>query len=354
MKHALKRIAAVLAGAWLGGITVTSQAAEAAGALEVKAARPGRGEIHRFVSLPGTLRADQQVTLYPKVAGYLKTISVDKGDQVRAGQVLAEIEVPELVADVARHRADVEVAAAAFNRLSVAQAKSPDLITPAALDEAKARLQVAQASLARTETLLGYTHIVAPFSGTITMRFADVGAFVAAPSAGGTAQNAALFALADFRTIRLQVPVPEIEAARVRPGQPVKLAVDGLAGRVFAALVSRLGYALDEATRTMLVEADFPNPDGELRPGMYAKARIGVEKHTDTLLIPVEALVMEKMAAFAFTAVDGKAKKHPLTIGFNDGQQVEVLKGLEATQPVILVGKLVLAPEQPVKVTEVK
>ena len=140
----------------------------------------------------------------------------------------------------------------------------------------------------------------------------------------------------------------------MRTGQPAKVTVDGLAGKVFVGQVSRLGYALDEATRTMLVEADLANPDGELRPGMYAKARIGVEKHADTLLIPADALVMEKTAAFAFVAADGKAKKLPLMIGFNDGQQVEILKGLEATQPVIIVGKLALVPEQPVKVTETK
>jgi membrane fusion protein (multidrug efflux system) len=326
----------------------------AAAPLEVKTAPPQRGDIYRYVALPGTLRADQQVTLYPKVAGYVKTIAVDKGDQVRAGQVLAEIEVPELVADVTRNRADVAVAEAAFQRVSSAQAKSPDLITPAASDEAKARLQIAKANLERTETLLGYTHIVAPFAGTITMRYADAGAFLAAPSAGGSAQNAALFTLADFRTVRAQIPVPEIEAARVRTGQPVKVTVDGLAGKVFAGQVSRLGYALDEATRTMLVEADLPNPDGELRPGMYARVRIGVEKHADALLIPADALVMEKTAAFAFVAASGKAQKIPLTIGFNDGQQVEVLKGLDAAQSVILVGKLTLAPDQPVKVTETR
>jgi RND family efflux transporter MFP subunit len=344
LRVALLGLAATLS---LGAQTVTAP-------LEVRTVRPQRGDIDRYVTLPGTLRADQQVTLYPKVAGYLKTIGVDKGDRVSAGQVLAEIEVPELVADATRYRAEMEVAEAAFRRVGAAMAKSPDLIVPAAADEAKARLQVAKANLERTETLLGYTHIVAPFAGTITMRFADAGAFVAAPSAGGTAQNAALFTLMDFSTIRAQVPVPEIEAARVRPGQPVKVTIDGLAGKVFVGQVTRLGYALDEATRTMLVEADLPNPAGELRPGMYAKARIGVERHTDTLLIPVDALVMEKTVASAFVATDGKAQKIPLTIGFNDGQQVEVIKGLDAGQAVILLGKLTLAPGQPVKIADAK
>lgn len=317
--------------------------------LEVKLAQPQRGEIHRYVALPGALQADRQAILYPKVAGYVKSIAVDKGDKVRAGQLLAEIEIPELAAERSRGRAEVEVAQAAFQRLSTAQAKAPDLIVPAAADEAKARVQIAKANLERTETLLGYGRIVAPFGGTITMRFADPGAFVAVPSAGGSTQNAALLTLMDSSTVRVQVMVPEAEAARVQTGQPVKVVVDGLAGKEFIGKVTRLAQALDPATRTMLVEADLPNADGTLLPGMYAKARIGVERHTNALLIPSEALVMEKTAAFVYIAADGKAKKLPITVGFNDGRQVEVLKGLEPTQSVILVGKLALTPDQPVK-----
>lgn len=324
----------------------------AAGPAEVRTVHPQRGDIDRFVALPGTLRADQQVTLYPKVAGYLKSVAVDKGDRVRAGQVLAELEVPELIADSARYQAEVAVAETAFRRETEAQAKAPDLVLPAAVDEAKARLEIARANLNRTATLLAYTHIVAPFGGTIAMRFADAGAFVAAPSAGGPAQNAALFTLVDFSTIRVQVPVPEIEAARIQAGQPVQVTVDGLAGKVFTGTVSRLGYVLDEATRTMLVEADLPNADGTLRPGMYARVRVGVERHQNALLVPVEALVMEKTNAFVFLAADGRAKKTPVKAGFNDGARVELLSGLDATAAVILAGKLTLADGQPVAAKE--
>jgi membrane fusion protein (multidrug efflux system) len=148
--------------------------------------------------------------------------------------------------------------------------------------------------------------------------------------------------------------VPEVEASLVRAGQPVKLTVEGLPGKTFEGTVSRFTYALDDATKTMLVETDLPNPTRELRPGMYAMIKVGVEKHTDALLIPVEALVMEKVNAFAFVAAGGKAKKTPIKIGFNDGAKVEVLEGLTADAAVILVGKTALTDGQSVNVTETK
>ncbi|MEX2043982.1 MAG: efflux RND transporter periplasmic adaptor subunit [Opitutus sp.] len=338
--------------ALLAALTLGAQTPAAP--VEVRAARPQHGEIHRYVSLPGTLRPNLQATLYPKVAGYLKTVAVDKGDRVRAGQLIAEIEVPELIAERTRYRAEVEVAEAAALRVNTAFSKSPDLITPSVVDEARARVRIAQANLERVETLLRYCQITAPFAGTITMRFADPGAFVAAPSAGGSAQNAALFTLMDFSVVRAQVAVPELEAARVQAGQPVRLTVEGLGGKVFAGQVSRFGYALDEATRTMVVEADIPNPQGELRPGMYARVGIGVEHHTNALLIPAEALVTERAGSSVFLAADGKAQKVPVSVGFNDGERVEIVKGLDAGQAVILVGKLAPAPGQAVRVTETR
>jgi membrane fusion protein, multidrug efflux system len=322
--------------------------------VEVKTARPQRGEIDRFVALPGTLRPNLQATLYTKVAGYLKSVAVDRGDRVKAGQLLAEIEVPELIAERARYRAEVDVAQAAAKRVDVAFSKSPDLITPAVVDEAKARVQIAQANLERIDTMLKYGRIAAPFGGTITMRYADPGAFVAAPSAGGSAQNAALFTLMDFSTIRVHLPVPEAEASRIKTGQPVKLTVQGIPGKVFSGQVTRLGYALDEATRTMLIEADIPNASGELRPGMYANVRVGVERHTNALLIPAEALVTERAGASVFVVNEGKAQKIPVTAGFNDGEKAEIVKGLDAGQSVILVGRMTLAPGQAVKVVEAK
>jgi membrane fusion protein (multidrug efflux system) len=329
-------------------------AADAPKPLEVKVTRATLGDIVRYVTLPGSIRANQQATLYAKVAGYLKSITVDKGDRVQAGQSLGEIEVPELLADLAKYKAEVKVADADYQRVSVAQKKSPDFVTPQSVDEAKGRLDIASANLERTETLLRYARVTAPFAGIVIARFVDPGAFIPSATSGSAAQNAAIVTLADFNTVRAQVALPEVEASLAQVGQPVKLTVEGLAGRTFEARISRLSYALDDATKTMLIEADLPNPDLTLRPGMYATVKIGVEKHTDTLLIPVEALVMEKATAFAFVADGGKAKKTAIKIGFNDGAKVEVLSGLTGSEAVILVGRMTLADGAAVNATEAK
>ncbi len=448
----------------------------AADAPAVRVATPTRGDIHRFVTQPGTIRPLQQATLYARVPGYLKSITVDKGDAVKTGALLAELEAPELLVDLARargelakakadtaragaelaksqadiarvqaeaalagamaHKAQAELIAAKavaaraqaelpkaqaefdlakldYDRLAEGRRKAPDLVVPAQVDAAKARLEttraqmgvlraaveaaaaeaeavsarragaeatiqaaraqaeaaqashaaaravvgayqagveVAEANLERTSTLAQFTRLTAPFSGIITARFVDPGAFIpAAP-----APNAALVTLMDFDTVRVQVPMTELEAALVAKGQPVKVALDGLPGKLFEGQVTRFSGALDEATKTMLVEAELPNPGHKLRPGMYATVRVGVEQHTNVMLVPTEALVMEKANAFLFLVADGKAKKTPVKLGFNDGAKVEVISGLAETAKVILVGKLALADGQAVNVQESK
>ena len=330
------------------------QSADAPKPVEVRTTAPTRGDIIRFVTLPGSIKANQQVTLYAKVAGYLKSLNVDKGDRITAGQALGEIELPELAADSVKYRAEIKVAQTDYTRLEAAKKSAPDLVTPQAVDEAQGRLDIAEANLERTETLLNYSKLTAPFSGVVTMRYVDPGAFIPAATSGSAAQTAAIVTLMDFNTVRAQVAVPEIEAALVRTGQPVRVTVEGLPGKRFDGAVSRLSYALDDATRTMLVEADLTNLDLTLRPGMYATIKIGVEKHADTLLIPIEALVMEKANAFTFVANDGKAKKTPLKIGFNDGVKVEVLSGLNGNEAVLLAGKMTLADGAAITVTEAK
>lgn len=329
-----------------------SHAADAPATADVKIIHPTRGEIHRFVTLPGIIKANQQATLYAKVPGYLKSLAVDKGDAVQAGQTLGEIEVPELLADRAKYQAELTVAEADFKRATDARNKAADLITPQTVDEARGRLEIARANLERTETLLNYSRLIAPFSGIVTARFVDPGAFIPSATSGSAAGNAAVLTLMDFSTVRAQVAVPEIEAARVQTGQPVKVSVEGLAGKTFEGQVSRMAFALDESTKTMLVEADLPNPNKELRPGMYATVKVGVEQHTNTLRIPIAALVMEKANAFVFLAQSGKAKKTPIQIGFNDGAQVEVVNGLKGDESVILVGKLALTDGQAINATE--
>jgi len=323
-------------------------------AVAVQVAPVTKGGITRSITLPGEIKPFQTATLYAKVTGYLKTIAVDKGDAVKEGTLLAEIEAPELLADRARYKAELAVARIDYKRLNEAQAKAPDLVVPLSVDAAKARFDVATADLERAETLLQFTKISAPFSGVVTRRLVDPGAFIPAASAGSAPQNAALLTLMDFNTVRLQVAVPESESPLVAKGQPVQLTVDGLPGRAFEGKVTRFAYALDDASKTMLTEIELPNPKLELRPGMYATVKIGIERREDVLLVPAEALVREKAGAFVFTVEDNKAKKAPVKVGFGDGTKFEIVSGVKAGDPVILVGSRALSDGQAVNVTEAK
>ena len=349
-------LAAILIATFVGckptAVTTANKLAEAP--VSVKLTQPRRGEIVRAVLLPATIVANQQVTLYSKVAGYLKTITVDKGDNVKEGQLLAEIEVPELLAYYARYQAEAEIADLDYQRAREAHQKAPDLVVRQSVDAAKAKAQMATAALERAETLLGFCKITAPFSGVVTRRAVDPGAFVPAATSGSAAQNAAVVTLMDFDVVRVQVAVPEPEVPWVQKGLPAKVLVDELPGRAFAGSVTRFSQALDDATKTMLAEIDLPNPKRELRPGMYATVKLDVEKHTDALLVPVEAVAFEKAGTSVFIVTDGKAKRIPVKTGFNDGASVEMLDGLLANQPVILVGKRTLNNDQPVNVAEAK
>jgi RND family efflux transporter MFP subunit len=323
-------------------------------ATSVKLANSKRGEILRNVTLPANVTANQQVTLYAKVPGYLKSIAVDKGDEVKKGDVIAEIEAPELIADVTRSKAEAAIAELDFKRVKDAQSKAPDLIVAQSVDTAKSKLDIAKANEQRAATLLSFTRITAPFGGVITRRFVDLGAFVPAATSGSAAQNAAIVTLVDYKTVRVQVAVPETEVALIKKGLPVKVTAEGLPGKTFQGTVTRFSGALDDATKTMLAEVDLANENGDLRPGMYATTKIGVEKHTDALLLPVEAVMVEKSGSSVFTVVDGKAKKTPVKTGFNDGAFVEILEGYQGNEPVIAVGKMTLADKQPVTVVEAK
>jgi membrane fusion protein, multidrug efflux system len=324
-------------------------------AVSVQTVAPRRGEIARSITLP-TFRvlAWQEATLYAKVSGYLKTLTVDKGDAVKQGQLLAEIEVPELLADQAEYQAESEVARTNYQRLFQARQKAPDLVVPETVDDLRGQWLVAEAKLERTRTLLKYARIVAPFSGVITARFVDPGAFIPAATTGRAPQSAAMLTLMDYSRVRVQVFVPEIETPFIKDGLPVKATLEELPGRTFSGTVTRFAHALDPATKTMLTEIEIPNPGGELRPGAYASVQLEVERKPEALLLPAQAVDVEKAGTFVFLIAEGKAKKTPIQTGFNDGVNVEITGGITAEQPVILLGKQNLTDGEPVNVQEAR
>jgi membrane fusion protein, multidrug efflux system len=361
-RHARRAPATLAAAACLGLLALTFTGCKPAEtlaaakkpespAVNVKLAQPSRCDIVRSISLPATVAANQQAALYSKVAGYLKVIHVDKGDEVIRGQLLAEIEVPELLADLARYKAEAEIADIDYKRAIEAHRRAPDLIVAQSVDTARAKSLMAKANLERAETLLSFCRIIAPFPGIVTRRTVDPGAFIPVATSGSAAQNAVV-TLMDFDIVRVQVAVPELEVPLIRKGISAKVTVEQLPGRVFDGNVTRFSQALDDATKTMLTEIDLPNPGRELRPGMFATVRLGIEKRSDILAVPVEAVLFEKSGTSVFTIADGKAKKVRVKTGFNDGARVEILEGIGPDDPVILVGKMVLATGQAVNIAE--
>jgi membrane fusion protein (multidrug efflux system) len=323
-------------------------------ATPVQTIHPERGEIVRRITLPGNVMAYQQATLYAKVAGYLKTIGVDKGDTVKEGDLLAEIEAPEMLADLVKAKAEAEAAQLDYRRVAEAQKKASDLVMPQTVDAARAKSGVAVAGVQRIETLLSYAKITAPFSGVITKRWVDPGALIPAPTSAAAAKTAAVVTLMDFSTVRIDVAIPDTEAPFVKKDLPVKVTVDELPGRVFQGTITRFSYALDESTKTMATEIDIANPDMVLRPGMWAAVEIELQKKQDALLIPAEALVTEKNKNSVFIVRDHKAQKVPITTGFDDGVNIEILKGCAASDAVIVAGKQSVTDGQKVQPTEAK
>ena len=324
--------------------------------VEVNAVHPHRGEVSRFINLPGEVRPLYEVTLFAKVDGYLEKLTVDKGDSVKAGDLIADIDVPELRANLVKYKAELELAQAEFKQMSELRISRPPILKPTKnrLAVASGKLAVAKSNVQYTESMLKYARVVAPFGGIITKRYVDPGAYIPVPNAASTPEAAAIVNLTDFKTVRLQVAVPETEATHVKIGQSIRWTADDFPGEHFDGTVTRAYWALDKATKTMLTETQMANPGMKLQPGMLVNARIGIEKKNDALLLPAEALVKEKTNSFIFIFNDGKIKKAPVEVGFNDGTNVEIVAGVKPADLAIVPGQQALRDGQLVKVTEEK
>lgn len=343
-------IALASGGASCARSAPASQAGQVVAPIAVTTVSPIRGEISRRITLPSfRILPYQGATLYAKVSGYLKAITVDKGDGVKRGQLLAEIEVPELEADEAEFKAEADVARGNYERMAQARKSSPDLVIPETVDDLRGKAEVAEAKLQRTRALLEFARITAPFSGIITARYVDPGAFIPAATTGSTPQGAALLTLMDESRLRVQVYVPETEVPYIHVGVPVVLTLDEFPGRSFRGTVSRFANALDEGTKTMLTEIDLDNASGLLRAGMYASVKLEVERKANALLLPSDAVSFEKAGTFVYIVANGVVHKTPVKVGFRDGPNVEIADGVPAGAVVARVGKQTLTDGQPVR-----
>jgi RND family efflux transporter MFP subunit len=316
--------------------------------IAVEFVTPRRAAITRQLILPGEIKPYQEAALFAKVSGYLKGIPVDKGDHVRKGDLLAEIEVPEIMADRSRSKAELAIAETEYNRLSGSRAKSPDLVTLQSVDEANARFEIAKAVLEKNEALLNFAKITAPFSGIVSRRAADPGAFIPAATAT-TSQGAGILTVTDLSRVRVQAAVPEIEVSHVRTNLPVKITIESLPGAAFPGVVTRFTSVLDDRNKTMLVEIELPNPEFKLMAGMFATVSIGIERRENALTVPLDAMLQEKSGASVFTISDNKAVKTPVKLGFTDSTQAEIVSGIQETDKVILLKGKSLTNGQAIK-----
>jgi membrane fusion protein, multidrug efflux system len=323
--------------------------------------RPQRGDITRSITLPGDLVGLYQSTLYAKVTGYLKSISVDKGDWVKQGQVLAVIEVPELEERLARAKADMEVQNLTYQRLEQVWKSDPRLVARQDVDIAQGKYLEAKAQVDELEAMASYTRIVAPFNGVITGRFVDPGALIkaggtesaSAPEQGSAHPNngsSPVLSLALIDTIRTYVYVPQDAVESITRGMPATLTLQDLPGRSFQGTVARYANSLDLGTRTMLTEIDLKNPRHELYPGMYANVTLELERHRDAIELPEAAIGDSPGGKYVMVAQDGKLRKQHVIVGINNGTTAEITSGLSGGETVVATLDPSIVPDEVVNV----
>jgi membrane fusion protein, multidrug efflux system len=320
--------------------------------------KPDRGVVERTITLPGDLVGYYQSALYAKVTGYLKSISVDKGDWVKSGQVLAVIEVPELEQQLARAKADLEVQRLTYQRLESVWKEDPRLVARQDVDIAFGKYQEAKANTDELLAMDGYTRITAPFDGVITGRFVDPGALIHADGqqtatmplqgegrSGGS--PVPVVSVARLDKLRIYIYVPQSEADSVHRGLPATVTVQGLDGSHFCGTVARFSHSLDLATRTMLTGVDLENPGHELYPGMYADVTLILQRDSDALRLPAATIGGEDTHA-VFVVKAGRLVEVPVTVGLNDGRHAEISSGLTTKDLVVRPFSDSLKPGEPV------
>ncbi len=339
-----------------------------------------RAPLENVITLTGEFRPFQQVDVHAKVAGYIRSIFVDVGDKVKAGQELAVLEVPELNAQVmgaksdigrsqdAIHRAQSEIVRAesthrayhaAYTRLKQASEERPGLVAEQELDDSMAKdneteaqidsaraalaesqnqLGMAQATLDRLSALQAYSHITAPFAGVVTKRYVDTGALISAGTSSET-QSQPVVQLAEWSLFRLVIPVPESAVPMIHLGSIVQVHVLNL-NRDFQGRVARFADAVDEETRTMHTEIDVENPQDTLTAGMYAEVKLALQGKKDALTLPVQAVVQEGNEHYVLALDDqNRVQKRNVELGEQTSTTVEIVRGLSEKDRVISAGQ---------------
>ncbi len=321
--------------------------------LAVEVARAVAEKLSTSVRLPGELQPYEIVAVYPKVTGFVKWITVDRGSRVKSGQLIAQLEAPELAAQraeaqsklasaeshLAAARAKLAASESTYQRLKAAaatpgvvagndlvvagKAADADRATVAALQNTAQAARDALSSISQVED---YLRITAPFDGVVTERNVHPGALVG--PAGGPGAMVPMLRIETLRRLRLVVPVPETYVAGVPEGTSVDFRVPAFPGRTFQSPIARISHAVDVKTRTMPVELDVRNPSGLLTPGSFCEVQWPVRRPNPTLFVPASAVATNLERTFVIRIRDGKAEWVDVKTGVTMGNRVEVFGDL--------------------------
>jgi RND family efflux transporter MFP subunit len=314
---------------------------------EVAVIQPQRGSTAQEIVLPGNIQAFIDAPIYARTNGYLKVWYSDIGVHVKKGQLLAEIETPEVDQQLLQARADLNTAQANAHLSQITQErfeglKNTDSVSKQDVDNAEGDYAAKQAivdssrsNVNRLVYLQSFQKIYAPFDGVITARNTDVGQLIDSGSAGGVAKE--MFHIAATRTLRVYINVPQQYSVAAKPGIVADLSLAQFPGRQFQGKLVRTANAIDLATRTLLVEVDVDNPTGELLPGAFTEVHLKLPTEVPSYILPVNALIFRAQGLQVATVENGnRAKLITIVLGRDFGATVEVVSGLTDADKVIV------------------
>jgi RND family efflux transporter MFP subunit len=357
-------IVAIIAARWRSNSRAAAAGDEGAGNLATVAVAPAvREDLYKEVTRYAEFRPYVEVELHAKVSGYVQQMNVDFGDKVKAGELMATIEVPELLDELhntiaiqARAEADFTNADLGYNRLVAVNKQHPNLVAQQDLDSAEAKdlsassaIAAAKADVEKYQTLVAYTRITAPFDGVVTKRYADPGSLIQAGTASDT-QSMPLVRVSDNYLLRLDIPVQVEYVQDIRAGDPVDVRVDSLGGRTFTGKITRFTDKVDEQTRTMIAEIEVKNPELEMVPGMYATVVLKVERRPGALTVPVQAVAggdNDKTVYLINQA--GEIEVRQVTLGLETPDKYEITSGLQPGDLVMIGNRSLVQPGQKVQ-----
>jgi RND family efflux transporter MFP subunit len=321
---------------------------------------PLEGAPTQEIVLPGNTQAFSDAPIYARTSGYLKRWYFDIGAHVQKGQLLAEIETPEVDQQLQQAQADLDTAQANLNIAKITASRWQDLVSTGSVSQqetdqavsnlsaVKAAAESSAANVRRLEQLQAFEKVYAPFDGIITARNTDIGALI---DAGANTQPRELFHIAAIRTLRLYVAVPEVYSRAARAGAQAALTLDEFPGQTFHGALVRNANSIDVASRTLLVEVDVDNPTGQLLPGAYVFVHLKLPGQARSVTIPSNTLIFRKEGLQVGLVRNGKADLVPVKISRDYGNSVEIVSGLQPTDAVIVDPSDSLVAGMPVRIS---